>query len=629
MRDRDVGADVEEVVLDPPQPLGVAVGEPAARERDAELRVELVDGAVGLDPRVRLGHPAHVAEVGLAAVAEAGVDAREVDGHAPYRITRTRVGGQGSRCESGADPPLSPGKPAACVCCEPLVRHRTGKARRGRPGSQETSLRPQARSPRGRGGSLHLHRRSAGLAAGLLTLVLAAPAVAAPVTVDLRIEGKERTLYEGPVTVDVRTFRFTGDVEHRCDTTQGDGAPGSAPAPTRGGVVTQAAEQAGFSLRGTWSDQYASPTIDEVAGEDVRFSGGKFLGEYKNGQFAAYGSCGDQVGPATACCSRGPTAASSCSLSADRRSAKPGESVTVKATRRRQRRGGRRREHRQRGDGRRTATAVVGPLTQRGNNDLKATRPGAIRSNRVRVCVSDGADGACGTTMPGGTPRRAGGRPRHGRAGRAHPRDPRRPALHAPQGPADAARHRVAGSVRPARRQAQPDPLLRRPLPALLADQGALPPRPLRPPRCTSRSATAADWSYLLPKRLGKGRYVLDAIAIDKRRQPRPARPRAQPGGVLRPMRRAAPDRRAAVARGARDRSGRLGRADGGRQAARPAGRQAGQAHRHPQGAGRLAPLRRLRPHAAGRARRHVARAEDPRLRLVRAPSGRRGARCS
>ena len=24
-----------------------------------------------------------------------------------------------------------------------------------------------------------------------------------------------------------------------------------------------------------------------------------------------------------------------------------------------------------------------------------------------------------------------------------------------------------------------------------------------------------ADWSYLLPARLGKGRYVLDAIAID------------------------------------------------------------------------------------------------------------------
>jgi hypothetical protein len=97
VRDRDVRPDVEEVVLHPAQPLRIAIGEPPARERHAELRVELVDRPVGLDPRVGLGDPAHVAEVGLAAVAKAGVDAGEVDGHATYRITRTRVGGQGSR----------------------------------------------------------------------------------------------------------------------------------------------------------------------------------------------------------------------------------------------------------------------------------------------------------------------------------------------------------------------------------------------------------------------------------------------------------------------------------------------------------------------------------------------------
>ena len=100
VRDRDVGADVEEVVLHPAQPLGVLRGQVGQRERDAELRVELVDGAVGLDPRVGLGHPAHVPEVRLAVVAQAGVDAREVDGHG-LRLTVTsrpvKVGGQGSR----------------------------------------------------------------------------------------------------------------------------------------------------------------------------------------------------------------------------------------------------------------------------------------------------------------------------------------------------------------------------------------------------------------------------------------------------------------------------------------------------------------------------------------------------
>ena len=46
---------------------------------------------------------------------------------------------------------------------------------------------------------------TAGMVAGLLSLA-AAPALAAPVTVDLRIEGATRTLFEGPVTTDVRQF---------------------------------------------------------------------------------------------------------------------------------------------------------------------------------------------------------------------------------------------------------------------------------------------------------------------------------------------------------------------------------------------------------------------------------------
>ena len=81
VRDADVGADVEQVVLDPAQEPGEPLREARQRERDAELRVELVHRPVRLDPRVRLGHPAHVAEVGLAVVAQARVDAGEVDRH--------------------------------------------------------------------------------------------------------------------------------------------------------------------------------------------------------------------------------------------------------------------------------------------------------------------------------------------------------------------------------------------------------------------------------------------------------------------------------------------------------------------------------------------------------------------
>ena len=110
LRDAEVGAEVEEVVLDVAQPRRVGLGEPVDGERDADLRVQLVDGAVGLDARIGLRDAAHVAEVGLAVVAQAGVDAGEVDGHGSDGSTRRpchargmlgafKVGGEGKSGE--------------------------------------------------------------------------------------------------------------------------------------------------------------------------------------------------------------------------------------------------------------------------------------------------------------------------------------------------------------------------------------------------------------------------------------------------------------------------------------------------------------------------------------------------
>ena len=60
-------------------------------------------------------------------------------------------------------------------------------------------------------------------------------------------------------------------------------------------------------------------------------------------------------------------------------------------------------------------------------NDFKATKTGAIRSNRLRVCVTDGTDGACGTTVPP---------PPDTTAPTGHDRrHPQRPALLPPRAP--------------------------------------------------------------------------------------------------------------------------------------------------------------------------------------------------
>src|SRR5271166_2544080 len=117
----------------------------------------------------------------------------------------------------------------------PIRLRRAGKAWRGRPGSQETCLRPQAHKPSRKGvGSMLVSRRvcpapggaSAGFhtalrvaplrrvagmfaaaAVGICTvLTLSSTALATPITVDLRVEGSAKTVFEGPTTTSPETI---------------------------------------------------------------------------------------------------------------------------------------------------------------------------------------------------------------------------------------------------------------------------------------------------------------------------------------------------------------------------------------------------------------------------------------
>jgi hypothetical protein len=137
--------------------------------------------------------------------------------------------------------------------------------------------------------------RAAGvLAAGLLCL-LPAGASAAPVTVDLRVEGRTRTLFEGKVTTDVRTFRFTdGPATAPCDGTGPNGST-TTPSPTRGAALATAAEQYGFALTGRFFE--FGPSFATVAGEDVSYDAatGAYLAEYENGVAPSVGACNDPV----------------------------------------------------------------------------------------------------------------------------------------------------------------------------------------------------------------------------------------------------------------------------------------------------------------------------------------------
>src|SRR4051812_9643374 len=245
--------------------------------------------------------------------------------------------------------------------------------------------------------------------AALAVTVVAVPAPAAdaaPVTVQLRIEGPTRTLFEGPVTTDVRTFHFTGDpTQHTCDGTKsGNGGDSPSPAPTRGGAIATASEVNGFAIKGKWFDGLGA-SFSEINGENVDFDANtnRYLVEYENGQAAQVGSCADWMvngddelfaygdGTETILKLTGPA------------TAKPGQAVGIKVV--------------DQGtgapvvgasvEGKTTGadgTATVGPYDARGDHAFKATRAKSIRSNALHVCVTDGADGFCGTSAPGTAP---------------------------------------------------------------------------------------------------------------------------------------------------------------------------------------------------------------------------------
>jgi hypothetical protein len=344
---------------------------------------------------------------------------------------------------------------------------------------------------------------STGLAAGVLALT-AAPALAAPVTVDLRIEGATRTLYEGPVTTDTAPF-VASDGPHACGTT-----------PTRGAVISAAAQAGRFAMTAIWDANYGSPTFESIAGENVGYDGasGRYLAEYLDGKGAGVGACGDPVTTGQRVLFAYSAYGDTVLALSGPATAKPGEKVTLKVTDAKP-------------DGGPVAgasvagvesgadgTVVVGPFSDRGDHDLKATKDGAIRSNRVRVCVTTGADGACGTSVPV-TP------------GAQTPVVVAATDTTAPRGKLTGVNDHQVFTSGP------------RDLRGSFSDSSGLKVVKLRltkrvgkkcwyfsgkqerfrGTRCGRGAYFAigerADWSYLLPAQLGPGRYVLDAVAID------------------------------------------------------------------------------------------------------------------
>jgi hypothetical protein len=345
-------------------------------------------------------------------------------------------------------------------------------------------------------------RPLAGLAAGLALLALPASAGAAPVTVQLRIEGPRHTLFESPVTTDVRQFHFSGDATmHTCDGTPPAGSA-TTPEITRGAVVTAAEDSAGLVADGTWSAMFGSPCFTEINGENVDFDPGTgdFLVEYLNEHESSTGSCGEQVhtgdrvlyaygdGSQQLLALSGPAAAATGSTVTlrvtDAQTHSPVAGANV--------------------DGRLSAadgTLTIGPLTA-GTHVEKATKANAIRSNAVRIAVSASPPPPTVTPPDHRAPlARLLGLRDHQRFRRA--RAPRTLRIAVPSDPSGVAKLQLRLTRQLGRRWWYFSGARGRFVRA----------RPGR--RVPFSVPVQSRVSYLLPRRLRRGRYVLDVIATD------------------------------------------------------------------------------------------------------------------
>jgi hypothetical protein len=358
---------------------------------------------------------------------------------------------------------------------------------------------------------LQLHFRSAGLAAGLLTLALAAPAAAAPATVTVRIEGAASTLVEEGAFSTTNTpvnKRGQGDCS-------GTSAAGALERATNG------------DWDGTYYGAATGYGVERIFGETYTFNArGDYWAFWINGKAATEGICGksaelqegddvlffvDQcfdAQPPDYACKNPPVRPLELTVPASAQTGQPatlsvatldgngGSSPTDGA--------------RITGTGIDATTGPDGKATvtfpQSGRVALKAAKAGSVRSAAETVAVS----------VPG------------------QPVAPAPPVVRDSTAPVARIRGIRSGqrfkrkrAPRTLRGSVAPDPSGLRAVKLSLtrSNRGRCqlysPSREeFRRSRCGRRVhfsiGDRQSFDYLLPKRLGKGRYVLDVIAVDK-----------------------------------------------------------------------------------------------------------------
>jgi hypothetical protein len=131
------------------------------------------------------------------------------------------------------------------------------------------------------------------LPVALAIAAVAAPsAAAAPVSVNLRVEGASSTIFDGPVTTDGHsiTTASSGGAQP-CDGTNAGAFP--SPVPTATAALDDGARLNGFAWDADWFSSFSDFSVKQVAGEAANMT--QFWGLVVNFQFSQTGGCTTKV----------------------------------------------------------------------------------------------------------------------------------------------------------------------------------------------------------------------------------------------------------------------------------------------------------------------------------------------